>query len=391
MAAKRRCHHGPIPPYLDEALVAAVEQYISAESPKARFRFGAYDSMKRTKAAAGSDLVRMKTMLVPLLSHQPSGRLLDSQFRHCVFIVLRNNKDKQLNHTGHDDLMFARWVSAQVLCALAHLRRLRYQPKRLHECKQKMSVPEQEDLDGLLALLEPGTDSDADPPTDEATRKRLRTLAPQVSMGSDGYPALSCLKDLNEDEEDEEQEEGQEDEEYEDDTAQVEEQDEDAQLDVAALAKALLGDDSRKLLETDADPLLQSAAAAARDPVPAVRGALKRQAMLKRPAAAQAKERKAVSSPVLGRLKLTEAAQKAYIQHFDEATGKWLHTVSVYSTTPDYAEIANKLLRYAASHPVDKTGLNEKKAEWVQAVQEGLQDASTLDSDCEGSHSPGSQ
>ena len=66
MAAKRPCHHGPIPPSLDEALVAAVEQYISAESPKARFRFGAYDSMKRTKAAAGSDLVRMKTMLVPL-------------------------------------------------------------------------------------------------------------------------------------------------------------------------------------------------------------------------------------------------------------------------------------------------------------------------------------
>ena len=89
----------------------------------------------------------------------------------------------------------------------------------------------------------------------------------------------------------------------------MEEQSKGAQLDMAALAM-----ERQNLVESDADPMLQSAAAAANDPVANGRGALKRQAMLKRPATAQAKYRWTISSAVLRCDKLTQVPQTTYIQ-----------------------------------------------------------------------------
>jgi hypothetical protein len=39
----------------------------------------------------------MTPILAPLLCAQPSGRLLDRQFRQRVFVVLKKHKDKKLN------------------------------------------------------------------------------------------------------------------------------------------------------------------------------------------------------------------------------------------------------------------------------------------------------
>ena len=57
--------------------------------------------------------------------------------------------------------------------------------------------------------------------------------------------------------------------------------------------------------------------------------------------------------------------------------------MSVYSKTPDFAEICRKLLTYASSRPVDKAAIIAKKDEWVEAVAGG-QDANALDADAEG-------
>jgi hypothetical protein len=95
--------------------------------------------------------------------------------------------------------MFSRWVSAQILCALSRLRRLKHQARRLIECKQNMSASEQQDLDILLGHLSASADDDADVELHTPTPKRARVLTREVSMASDGYPAMSCLKDLGSD------------------------------------------------------------------------------------------------------------------------------------------------------------------------------------------------
>ena len=189
MPAKRICRRGPIPPPSDEALAAAMEQYVSAELPYTPSRFGTYDSMRKTKdccklrpcAHEGHAGPRSATNQVTNLLDQPAGIAMSP-----TRVI---GRDESHGQTPHPRGLYLRQVGA--LASPVH----RDAYSSLAEPTQNAGASasnirrsrSNKYLDGLLALLAPGADDDSDEPT----RKRPRALASQVPMVSECDHALS--------------------------------------------------------------------------------------------------------------------------------------------------------------------------------------------------------
>ena len=100
--------------------------------------------------------------------------------------------------------------------------------------------------------------------------------------------------------------------------------------------------------------LLEAAEAVAAAPLPAARGAVKQDIMLRRPAASA--RCNAAESKLLGQIKLVLATAQSYI--LQKKANKWSLVVSVTDKmTQRHAEVATKLFHVAQERKIDKEGL----------------------------------
>ena len=381
-------HLGPVPSVdgatLDEALMAYVESVPADRC----FELLSYKSLARQKAANGADLVRLEPLLQPLLAAQPCGRFKPKQLQDGIQRLLA--RQPALNRSSFNAKLFFVWLSTQILVALTHLRRLRCNQVRYREATSQMVASDVVALDRMLryvASTEVGCPEAAGSSPTPGPKRARRQLQPHVSVDSEGFPDLT--KVLCDDE-------------GEASTIakapqastiakapqastiakapQVPDSPSSSDPELRLLAEALLRSTRPACGRPSHDSSLKKEAevVAAAAPVPARRGAMRQEAMKKRPDAKVLTERVGENS-VMGKLRLTVATKKAYICALQEETKKWFHIVSVYDKVPDFTEVAMKLLRYASTHECDKEALNALRNKWVQEIEEG-KDWKDLDS-----------
>ena len=194
MSQKRECNQGPAPNTEDAAIDAALDTYISQETPEAYFQLGVYAQKSMTPASGvvGKGILSLRRLLLPLLMAQPQGRFCKKKLEARMLHSLVVHKGTRLNSTSYPDDIFACFVAKRMIVVFSHWRKL-LNPTRFAECCSKL---EQREVDQLTDLVQTvtGTDPRTPPLISKASplkRRRLqhKTSEP-LSLDDDGFPIM---------------------------------------------------------------------------------------------------------------------------------------------------------------------------------------------------------
>jgi len=157
---------------------------------------GVYENISRSMAVNGKGLAGVLPFLVDLIQQAPWANLGLPQLREAVVTTLQV---KKCNDTDLPDRAWVNQRVERVVTLLTHVRRLLV-PFRYEQCIAKCSSADKGKLEYLVSLIdqkyiEPGASESGQ---SASTKRQLTSHPSDVSIASDGFPAVLRSPNLKE-------------------------------------------------------------------------------------------------------------------------------------------------------------------------------------------------